>query len=187
MDKWSLEQFPKDTPVLISKGNGNILSKWGFSDIRELDVWEITDIKGIKITAAPAKHSGARNSAFADFPKALSFVIQGERTVYFAGDTGLFDDGFKEIGSYSQIDTALLPVGAYRPRWFMKRHHMNPDDAVQAMELLGAKEMIPIHWGSFRMAYDGIDEPRDALLELIDNGSLEQRIHVLENGEKYLL
>ncbi len=59
LDKWSIEQFPKDTPVLISKGNGNILSEWGFTDVRELDVWEITDIKGIKIIAVPAKHSGA--------------------------------------------------------------------------------------------------------------------------------
>ncbi len=185
LDKWSVEQFPKDTPVLISKGNGNILSEWGFSDVRELDVWEITDIKGVKITAAPAKHSGARNSAFADFPKALGYILQSEKTVYFAGDTGLFD-GLKEIGNYSQIDVALLPVGAYRPRWFMKNHHMSPDDALQAMVMLGAKEMIPIHWGSFRMAYDGIDEPRDVLLEQVENSSLKERIHVLENGEKYL-
>jgi L-ascorbate metabolism protein UlaG (beta-lactamase superfamily) len=63
---------------------------------------------------------------------------------------------------------------------------MSPDDAIQAMAMLGAKEMIPIHWGSFRIAYDGIDEPKEVLLELVDNGSLKERIHILENGEKYL-
>lgn len=185
LDRWTMEQLPKDIPVLISEGNGDILRDWGFTDVREMKVWNKTDINGVKITAAPAKHSGARNSAFADFPRALSYIIQGDKTIYFAGDTGLFD-GLKEIRNYSQIDAALLPVGAYRPRWFMKSHHMSPDDAVQAMELLGAKEMIPIHWGSFRMAYDGIDEPKDVLLELVENGSLKERTHVLENGEKYL-
>lgn len=185
LDKWTMEQLPKDTPVLISEGNGDILRDWGFTDVREMIVWNKTEINGVKITAAPAKHSGARNSAFADFPRALSYIIQGEKTVYFTGDTGLFD-GLNDIGNYSQIDAALLPIGAYRPRWFMKSHHMSPDDAVQAMALLGAKEMIPIHWGSFRIAYDGIDEPKDVLLELVENNSLKERIHVLENGEKYL-
>lgn len=185
LDRWTMEQLPKETPVLISEGNGGILRDWGFTDVREMNIWNKIAINGIKITAAPAKHSGSRNSAFADFPKALSYIIQGEKTVYFAGDTGLFDE-LKEIGNYSQIDVALLPIGAYRPRWFMKNHHMGPDDAIQAMAMLGAKEMIPIHWGSFRIAYDGIDEPKDVLIKLVDNGSLKERIHVLENGEKYL-
>ncbi|NJD77732.1 MAG: MBL fold metallo-hydrolase [Candidatus Methanoperedens sp.] len=186
LDKWTMEQLPKDTPVLISEGNGAILRDWGFTDVREMNVWNKTEVNGIKITAAPAKHSGARNSASADFPKALGYIVQGDKTVYFAGDTGLFD-GLKEIGNYSQIDAALLPIGAYSPRWFMKSHHMNPDDAIQAMAMLGAKEMIPIHWGSFRMAYDGINEPKDMLLKLVENSSLKEIIHVLDNGEKYLL
>ncbi|MFA4934206.1 MAG: MBL fold metallo-hydrolase [Candidatus Methanoperedens sp.] len=185
LDKWTMDQLPKDTPVLISEGNGDILRDWGFTDVREMNIWNKTEVNGINITAVPAKHSGARNSAFADFPKALSYIIQGDKTVYFVGDTGLFD-GLKEIGNYSQIDAALLPIGAYSPRWFMKSHHMSPDDAIQAMALLGAKEMIPIHWGSFRIAYDGLDEPKNVLLERVDNGSLKERIHVLENGEKYL-
>ncbi len=185
LDKWTMEQLPKDTPVLISEGNGDILRDWGFTDVREMNIWNNTAINGIKITAAPANHSGSRNSAFADYPKSLSYIIQGEKTVYFAGDTGLFDE-LKEIGNRSQIDAALLPIGAYRPRWFMKSHHMSPDDAVQAMAMLGAKEMIPIHWGSFRIASDGIDEPKDVLLKLVENSSLKERIHVLENGEKYL-
>lgn len=185
LDEWTLKQLPKNTTVLISKGNGEYLRKWGFKNVLELDIWEKTVIKGVKITAAPAKHSGARNSAFADYPRALSYVIQGEKTVYFAGDTGLFD-GFKEIGNYSQIDVALLPVGAYRPRWFMESHHMSPDDAVLAMAMLGSTEMIPIHWGSFRMALDGVEEPKDVLLGQSGNSSLKERIHVLENGGKYV-
>ncbi len=184
LDKWTIEQFPKNIPVFISKENGKYLREWGFTNIYEVDVWETRIIKGIKITAAPAQHSGARNSPWAEFPKALGYIIQGEVTVYFAGDTGLFE-GFKEIGNHSQIDMALLPIGAYRPRWLMKDHHMNPEDAINAMAMLGAKGMIPIHWGSFKMALDGVDKPKEALLELIENSSLKERIHILENGEKY--
>lgn len=186
LDKWSMEQFPKDTPVLISKGNGDILRDWGFTDVRELDVWNSTIIGGTKITATPAKHSGARNSVFADYPKALSFIIRGNKTVYFTGDAGL-SNGFNEAGSKYKIDMALLPIGAYRPRWFMKSHHMSPEDALQAMEMLEAKEMIPIHWGSFRMALDGVDEPKNVLLKLIENRALKNKVHILENGEKYIL
>ena len=184
LDKWTIEQFPKNIPVYISKGNGKYLREWGFTNIYELDVWETRIMKGIKITAAPAKHSGARNSPWAEFPEALGYIIQGEVTVYFAGDTGLFE-GFKEIGKYSQIDMALLPIGAYRPRWVTKDHHMSPEDAINAMAMLGAKEMIPIHWGSFKMALDGVDEPKEELLELIEDGGLKERIHILENGEKF--
>lgn len=186
LDKWTIEQFPKNIPVYISKGNGKYLRKWGFTNIYEFDVWETKITKGIKITAAPAQHSGARNSPWAEFPEALGYIVQGEVTVYFAGDTGLFE-GFKEIGNHSQIDMALLPIGAYSPRWFMKGHHMGPDDVVNAMAMLKAKEMIPIHWGSFKMALDGIDEPKEALLELIENSSLKEKIHILENGEKFIL
>lgn len=113
-------------------------------------------------------------------------MIQADKTVYFAGDTGLFD-GFEEIGNRFQIDVALLPIGAYRPRWLTKDHHLSPDDALKAFEMLGAKQMIPIHWGSFKMALDGIDESKKALLELIENSSLKEKIHILENGEKYCL
>ncbi|VVB60931.1 L-ascorbate-6-phosphate lactonase UlaG [uncultured archaeon] len=186
LDKWSMEQFPKGTPVLISKGNGDILRDRGFTDVRELDIWNETTIKGIKITATPAKHSGARNSATADYPLALSYVIEGNRTVYFAGDTGL-SNSFEEIGNKYKIDVALLPIGAYKPRWFMKSHHMSPEDALDAMEMLGAKEMVPIHWGSFRMALDSTDEPKEVLLKLIENSSMKEKVHILENGEKYIL
>lgn len=183
-DEWSLKQLPKDIPVIISKGNGKYPRELGFKDVRELDPWENTTIKGVKVTATPAKHSGNRNSPFADYPKALGFLAEGNRAVYFAGDTGFFD-GFKEIGQKAKIDLALLPIGAYKPRWFMKGRHMNPEDALQATELLGAKAMIPIHWGSFRMALDGADEPRDELLKITESKNLKEKIRILENGDRY--
>ncbi len=184
-DEWSLKQFSREIPVLTSKGNGKYPLELGFKNVQEIDPWENTTIKGVKITATPAKHSGNRNSPFADYPKALGFLAEGDRTVYFTGDTGFFD-GFKEIGQKAKIDIALLSIGAYKPRWFMKGRHMNPEDALQAMELLNAKEMIPVHWGSFRMAIDGVDEPKDALLKLAESRNVTEKIRILENGEQYI-
>lgn len=184
LDEWTLEQLPKDVPVLISTGNGHYLREWGFGGVREVAVWDTLRIAGIGITATPAQHSGARNSPTADFPAALGYVLQADKTVYFAGDTALFS-GFGEIGDRFQIDVALLPIGAYRPQWFMKRHHMGPQDVFGALEMLGAQEMIPIHWGSFRLAWDGIDEPKEVLLRLMESSCMEKRIRILENGQTH--
>lgn len=186
LDKWSMEQFPKNTTILISRGNGDILRGWGFTNVREMELEEKITVNNISITAAPAKHSGARNSAFADYPKALSYIVEDEKTIYFAGDGGMFG-GFGEISKKYKIDMALLPIGAYQPHWFMKSHHMSPEDALSAMKMLGAKEMIPIHWGSFKIALDGVGEPKEKLLKLIENSDMKEKIHILENGEKYIL
>lgn len=186
LDEWTLRQLPRNVPIFISRGNGARLREWGFTDVREMDVWDACTVGTVRIIATPAKHSGARNSPFADTPKALGFLVRGHRTIYFAGDTGLFD-GFNEIGRRADIDLALLPIGGYRPRWFMKSHHMSPADALRAMTMLRAREMVPIHWGSFRMASEGVDEPKQVLLRLIAGGDIEARVHVLENGESLLL
>lgn len=183
-DKWTLEQLSKEIPIVISKGNGERLRELGFTNVLELNPWDSLKIKDTKIIAVPAQHSGSRNSPWADSPKALGYIIQGEKTIYFAGDTGLFEE-MKDIGNRAGIDVALLPIGAFRPRWFMKDHHMSPEDALEAMSMLNAKEMIPIHWGSFRMGCDGLDEPKEVLLTLAESDSLRERIHILRNGMKY--
>ncbi len=184
LDKWTLEQLSKEIPIVISKGNGERLRELGFTNVLELNPWDSLKVKNTKIIAVPAQHSGSRNSPWADFPKALGYIVQGDKTVYFAGDTGIFEE-MKDIGNYVRIDVALLPIGAFRPRWFMKDHHMGPEDALEAMRMLNVKEMIPIHWGSFVMALDGLDEPKEVLSELIKKDSLREKIHILENGMKY--
>lgn len=186
LDKSTLEQLPKDIPIAISKGNGKLLSAWGFKNVKELNPWDTLAIKDAAIIAVPAKHSGSRNSPWINPLKALGYIVQREKTIYFAGDTGLSEE-FRKIGKSVRIDIALLPIGAYRPRWFMRNHHMGPEDALEAMTLLSTSEMIPIHWGSFRMALDGLDESKKVLLDLIRGSRFEEKIHVLENGEKYRL
>jgi len=83
-------------------------------------------------------------------------------TLYFAGDTG-YGPHFRDIGRRLRPDVALLPIGAYEPRWFMGAQHMNPDDAVLAHRDLAAKLSLAIHWGTFQLTDEGIDAPLVAL------------------------
>ncbi len=184
LDLWTLRRLPKDLVIVIAKGNGRYLRDLGFTRVHEVDAGQATQIRGVDIIAVPAAHSGARNSPSATWPKALSYVVRGEKTVYFAGDTGL-SPAFSEIGRTYPIDVALLPIGAYRPRWYMKNHHLSPTDALEAFRMLRANHMIPIHWGSFRMALDTVDEPAEALLRSLEGESCKNRVHLLANGERF--
>ena len=89
-----------------------------------------------------------------------SFVVLGkEHSFFFAGDTGYFS-GFKEIRKkFPNLDFAILPIGAYEPRWFMKAVHMNPEDAVQAFLDLQAKYFIPMHYQTFVLSDEALDAP----------------------------
>jgi N-acyl-phosphatidylethanolamine-hydrolysing phospholipase D len=83
----------------------------------------------------------------------------GSRRVFFAGDTG-FHPEFGAIGErFGPFDAALLPIGAYEPRWFMRYLHMNPEEAVEAFRALNARVMVPIHWGTFKLTDEAMDEP----------------------------
>lgn len=125
-DKATLRRFDKKIPIVVSMGLKNKVAGLGFQDIREIGWWESTKLNDIKITAVPVKHF---------LSHASSYVIEGTKMVYFAGDTGL-NGYFEEIGRKFNIDIALLPMGAYRPHLAfipglansMRNVHMSPED-----------------------------------------------------------
>lgn len=128
---------------------------------RELDWWESEPVRGsVRVTFVPSQH-WSRRTLF-DTNRALwgGFVIEGRRQrIYHAGDTAYFA-GFSEIGSRAgPIDAALLPIGAYDPPWFMEKQHMNPEQAVQAFLDLGAGRLVAMHWGTFKLTDEPLDEP----------------------------
>ena len=130
----------------------------------ELDWWDETAAAGSRITLTPARHFSARTPS--DRNRALwgGFMLETENLrIYFAGDTaysGFFQDVRTRLGP---IDLALLPIGAYEPRWFMQSVHMNPAEAVHAHLDLGAAQSIGMHFGTFPLSMEGIDEPLRAL------------------------
>jgi L-ascorbate metabolism protein UlaG (beta-lactamase superfamily) len=132
--------------------------------IRELDWWQSTSAGGAEITAVPAQHFSARTPWDRNATLWCGYVVRVDgKTIYFAGDSG-YSPQFAEIGArFPDIDIALLPIGAYEPRWFMTPAHMNPEDAVRAHLDLKPRATIGMHFGTFQLTDEGIDEPLRAL------------------------
>ena len=171
--------------VITPLANRELIATSGLSEITELDWWESTDFRGMRITVTPAQHFTARK--FSDRNKRLwgGFVIEAEgKTIYFAGDTG-YADHFKEIARrFPRIDLALLPIGAYEPRWFMTEYHMNPSEAVQAYVDLKPSRAVGMHFGTFQLTDEAIDEPVQALSrELKERGISSACFRTLDFGE----
>ncbi len=147
--------------------------------------WQSTPIGDVTVTFVPAQHSSQRG--LNDRARTLwgGFVIQGSSaTLYHAGDTGYFG-GFAQIGrAFPGIDAAMLPIGAYEPRWFMRNMHMDPGEALQALEDLGARTFVAMHWGTFKQSDEALDEPPRRLeAERARRGIAPERVRVLAVGE----
>jgi L-ascorbate metabolism protein UlaG (beta-lactamase superfamily) len=142
---------------------------------------------GVQAFVEPAYHWSARATNDRNHALWASFVVRGGgRSVYFAGDTG-FGRGrhFHSIASrHPRLDVALLPIGAYEPRWFMAPHHMNPQDAVRALSILKAGSALGFHWGTFRLTDEGIDQPpHDLAAALRAKGVPAERFIAMRPGQ----
>jgi L-ascorbate metabolism protein UlaG (beta-lactamase superfamily) len=151
----------------------------------ELDWWGSTKVGPVTVHYVPSQHWSRR--ALADANEMLwgGFVIEGSSArLYHSGDTAYFE-GFKEIGRrYPGIDAAMLPIGAYDPAWFMSKQHMNPEEAVQAFEDLGAARFLAMHWGTFKLTDEPLDEPPQRLdTEWNRRSWPREKLHVLAVGQ----
>jgi L-ascorbate metabolism protein UlaG (beta-lactamase superfamily) len=158
----------------------------GGSEATELDWWQLVSISPeLRITAVPARHFSGRTLMDRNMTLWCGYVIEGSfGSVYFAGDTG-YGPHFGEIKrKLPAIRVALLPIGAFNPRWFMGAVHMSPQEAVQAHRDLGAETSIGIHFGTFRLADDGQTEPLDELKRALDSaGEPKPQFCTLGPGE----
>ena len=136
-------------------------------NVIELDWWDAADLgDGRTVTCVPAQHFSGRTPFDGNRTLWCGFVLRtATETIYFAGDTG-YGPHFTEIRRRCpSIDLAMLPIGAYEPRWFMKPVHMNPDEAVRAHLDLRARRSIGMHFGTFQLTPEAIDAPLVALAE----------------------
>jgi len=172
-------------PTATGLDNARHLAKAGIRDAVELDWWQSTDLAGVRVTYVPAQHFSART--LWDRNRSLwgGFIVEaGGAVVYFAGDSG-YCPYFAEIGRrFPRIDLALLPIGAYEPRWFMRTHHINPEEAVRAHRDLRARRSIGMHFGTFQLTDEAIDAPVLALRrERASAGIPDREFDVLAFGE----
>ncbi len=173
MDVRTLKKLGPDPLYLVPKGLGRWFLRNGFKRVIEMGWWQQEKVDGLTITFVPAEHWSRRNLIDTNTSWWGGFVIEKEgMRLYHSGDTGWFE-GFAEIGQrLGGIHAAMLPIGAYAPRWFMKPQHINPDEAVDAFAALGAKHLIAMHWGTFKLSDEPLDEPPKLLREAWKHANL---------------
>jgi L-ascorbate metabolism protein UlaG (beta-lactamase superfamily) len=157
----------RDDPVVVAPlGHRQLLEGVGLSRIVELDWWESRPCPAdVEVTLVPARHWSRRRPFGTNRRLWGGFMVRaGGRQVYFAGDSGYEDGLFGGIRRRCGApDLALIPIGAYEPRWFMKDAHMNPAEAVRAHREVGARKSVAMHWGTFQLTDEGFDAPVRAL------------------------
>ncbi|HTD65652.1 MAG TPA: MBL fold metallo-hydrolase, partial [Candidatus Limnocylindria bacterium] len=155
-----------DPVVVTPLGNGPLVRSSGIQRVEELDWWQEAKTSALAITLTPAQHFSARGPLDRDGALWGGFMLSaGGTRIFFAGDTAYADFFHAVRRRLGPIDLALLPIGAYEPRWFMQSVHMNPAEAVQAHLDLEASESIGMHFGTFHLTSESIDEPLRALEE----------------------
>ena len=171
----------KTPEVVVPKGVEDLVSTLGFSQVHGLAWWEQIDIQGLHVTMTPCRHWGAR--MFRDTHRGYGgYVIEDtDHSVYHSGDTAYFD-GFSEIGARLKPQVALLPIGAYFPDSY-RTVHTSPEEAVRAFLELGAEQMVPMHYGTFRLGREPLDEPLQRLKAEAARLGLNGKLRVLEEGE----
>jgi L-ascorbate metabolism protein UlaG (beta-lactamase superfamily) len=169
----------RDSTFIVPTGVARLLRSQNIGPTHELDWGDSFSLSGFTIHCVPALHFSSRSLHDRNRTLWCGYVIECQnRIVYFAGDTA-FGPHFSQIREkFGSPHLALLPIGAYLPRWFMSPVHMGPDEAVQAHEILAAKTSIAIHHGTFQLADDGIDTPKRELIARAPRDSFL----VLENG-----
>lgn len=164
LDAPSVLALRRDLPVFTPEGLGAWFRKRGFTQVTDLPWWQRATLGPLTITCVPARHWSRRRTADVNRSHWCGFVIEGGgKTVYHAGDSAAFS-GFAMIAErFPHIDLALLPIGAYAPAWFMEQQHMNPEQALDAFATLGARAMVPMHWGTVQLTDEPLLEPIERL------------------------
>ena len=180
----SLRRLSRTVPVLAAPGAGDFLDRLGFSDVRELSPGDSGDVGGIRVTATEADHpAGGRR--FERASRAVGFELAGQRRIYFAGDTDLFD-GMEAIGA-GDLDLALLPIWGWGTN--IGAGHLDPERAARAAALLSAKLVVPIHWGTLyplglaRLRPAPLRSPPRELARWMSELAPQSELRVLAPGE----
>jgi L-ascorbate metabolism protein UlaG (beta-lactamase superfamily) len=166
MDVPTLRRLGADPVYVVPQGLGRWFERAGLRRVVEMAWWQRERIEGLDVTFVPAEHWSRRGLFDINETWWGGYVLErGGLRVYHSGDTAWFE-GFALIGEKcGAIDAAMLPIGAYAPRWFMQPQHMDPFDAVRAFQALGARRFVAMHWGTFKLTDEDLLEPPQLLRE----------------------
>jgi len=186
LDDWSVRHLPAAMPWFVPLGLGGWFRKRG-RQVVEVDWWQSVRHGRWTLTFLPAQHWSNRLGMPRNSTLWGSWMLDsGTRRYYFAGDSGYYH-GFQEIGRrFPAVDVAFLPIGAYEPRWFMRPQHADPAEAYQAFLDLGARTMIPMHWGCFDLTDEPVDLAPKALAQVLEAaGADRERVRTMAVGERW--
>jgi N-acyl-phosphatidylethanolamine-hydrolysing phospholipase D len=187
LDRATVEALPATVAWFVPLGLARWFRERGRANVVELDWWQSARRGRFEITCLPSQHWSRRFGQPENSTLWCSWLLDsGEYRYYFAGDTGYFA-GFAEYGRrFAPIDVAMLPIGAYEPRWFMRHQHMHPAEAYQAFLDLGARSLLAMHWGTFDLTDEPVDLPPKVLAEVVaERGGDAARVRVLAIGERW--
>ncbi len=191
LDRISVKHIAKRHPAaawVVPLRLADTLRKWGARNVVELDWWQSTRVGDLTVTATPAKHFSARTLRDRNHTLWCGFTIDAPAgRVWFAGDSAYHPE-FGQIGSrLGPFDLVMIPIGAYDPRWFMHIVHMDPEEAVQVYRDVAPDArplMLGIHWGTFRLTDEPMDEPpRRVLARWREVGLPDEKLWVASFGE----
>ena len=192
LDRWTVKRLPPGVSWYVPPGMAGWFRRHGVTRVTEVGWWQRVEHGPWALTALPAQHWSNRISQGRNAAGWCSWLIEAagdgaasQRRYYFAGDSGYFH-GFAEIGRrFPSIDVALLPIGAYEPRWFMAYQHMDPPQALRAFHDLGARHMVGMHWGTFDLTDEPVDLAPRVLARVVAAHGGDDRVRVMAVGERW--
>lgn len=164
MDRATLRRLGSRIRIICPLGLRSRLRRWGFACVTELSWGDSTMDSEIRLTAFPTQHTSGRTPFDRNHSLWCGWLLEfRDRKAMFLGDTG-YASFFQELGDhFGPVDVAFIPIGAYRPTWFMKPLHVSPVEAVQLHQDLRARHSLAMHWGTFGLADEPLDEPPQLL------------------------
>ena len=185
LDVPSLEKLGKALPVVVPAGLGGLLRQKRFRSVMEVREGETFQIGSLSIRAVPAEHDSSRGPLGAS-GEALGYVVEGSRSVYFAGDTDLFD----AMGEIGNVDVGLIPIWGWGPT-LGRGGHLDPKAAAEAVRRIAPKIAIPIHWGTYFPLHLGLrrlpgylESPPMEFVVAVAEVAPDTIVRVLQPGER---
>ena len=193
LNRWSLKAVDRDTHLIVPTGAKHIVQDLGFAKLTEVTAGDQFEVNGAVVTAVPTRHDWGRWRK-GDKPEALGYVVASEGTaVHHAGDVDFSDHAvFDDIGKRHDIAAALLPIGGMLPVWYYRWRrtvldrgvHIDPDCALDIFERLGARHLVPVHWGTVNLRLGPPSMPRRRLEKVAVERGKTDHVRVLQHGQR---
>lgn len=192
LNRWTLASLDRSARLVVPQGAGPLVADLGFSEVREVEPGDQLAVGRLDVMAVPTRHDPGRWRK-GDGPGCAGFVVHRDGVaVHHAGDVDMSDFAlFEEIGQQFRLDATLLPIGGMLPVWYYRWRrsaldrgiHIDPDAALDIAQRLGARTMVPVHWGTVHLRLGPPSAPRRRLVKVAEAGGVSHLVKVLEHGQ----